>query len=260
MDFRLNGRTALITGASKGIGFAIAQALAAQRCDLCLVSRDGESLSKAAAKISAGSDVYISTHAIDIGEPGAAERIFKACPTADIVVNNAGNIPAGTIFQVDEAAWRASWDSKVFGYINISRCYMAAMKERRDGVIVNILGIAGELRDAAYIAGSVGNAALIAFTKALGAWSPQFGVRVVGVSPGPVSTDRLIKIQKHKSVQKSGSEEGWEKVLETFPFGRAATPEEVAHAVVFLASPLSAYTSGEVLNLDGGIAGGRPIP
>jgi 3-oxoacyl-[acyl-carrier protein] reductase len=260
MDYRLAGRTALITGASKGIGFAIAQAMAAQGCNLWLISRDGESLSKAAAKISAGSKVRVTTLATDVGAPGAAEHIFKACPGADIVVNNAGSIPSGTIFQVDEAAWRASWDCKVFGYINMSRCYMAAMKERREGVIVNILGIAGELRDAAYLAGSVGNAALIAFTKAMGAWSPQFGVRVVGVSPGPVSTERLIKMQKYKALQKTGSEEGWEKALTTFPFGRAATPEEVADAVVFLASPLSAYTSGAVLNLDGGITGGRPIP
>ena len=260
MDLQLAGQTALITGASKGIGFAIAQRFAAEGCNVCLVSRSAKSLEEAAAKISLASKVRVAFHAIDLGESRAAERICKACPDADIVVNNAGAIPGGDLFEVEEPAWRAAWDAKVFGYINLTRCYMAAFKERRKGVIVNILGIAGELRDPYYLAGSMGNAALIAFTKAVGAWSTQYGVRVVGVSPGPVSTERLIRLQKHKALRKFGSEDQWQAALANFPFGRPATPEEVADAVAFFASPLSAYTSGSVLNLDGGISGGRQIP
>lgn len=260
MDLQLAGRTALITGASKGIGFAIASRLAEEQCNVCLISRSSHPLEEAAAKISAISKVAVSWRAIDLGATKAAELIFEACPLADILINNAGAIPGGDIFEVDEPSWRAAWDAKVYGYINLTRCYMKAFKERRQGVVVNILGAAGELRDPYYIAGSMGNAALISFTKAIGHWSTQFGVRVVGVSPGPVSTERLIRLQKHKALRKFGDESKWEAALANFPFGRPATPEEVADAVVFLASPRSAYTSGAVLNLDGGITGGRQIP
>ncbi|WP_322063259.1 short-chain dehydrogenase/reductase [Paraburkholderia sp. J63] len=260
MDLKLSGKTVLVTGASRGIGFAIAQQLAAEGVDLKLTARDPDALASAAEQLRAEYSVHVEIEACDLKDRGAAERLKNRFPNVDILVNNAGDIPAGYIEDVEEEAWRAGWDAKVFGYINLSRAYYRDFREKAAGTIVNILGIAGEMRDAGYIAGSTGNAALIAFTKALGSASPQHGVRVVGISPGPVATDRLEKIQKRKAMARTGDESQWKEAFAAFPFGRAASPDEIAAAVAFLASPLSAYTSGAILTIDGGISAGRAIP
>src|SRR4029078_3723571 len=102
----------------------------------------------------------------------------------DILVNNAGAIPGGRLSEIDDTRWRQSWDLKVFGYITLSRAFNETMKSRTGGVIVNILGVAGERLESSYIAGSTGNAGLIAFTKSLGAASPADKTRVVGRDPG----------------------------------------------------------------------------
>jgi hypothetical protein len=259
MDLNLTGKTVLITGGSKGLGLATALRFASEGCDLHLAARSEETLAAAADSIRGAYPVKVDTLAIDLAQPGFATRVVDACGEVDILVNNAGDVPSGSIETVDEARWRAGWDSKVFNYINLSREYFARMKARRAGVIVNVIGISGDLLDASYIAGSVGNAAMTAFTKALGSTSHKFGVRVVGVSPGPCATERNEKLGRAKALERYGDAERWREAQATLPFGRPATPDEIAAAVVFLASPLSAYTTGAVLTIDGGLTGGREI-
>jgi NAD(P)-dependent dehydrogenase (short-subunit alcohol dehydrogenase family) len=260
MDLNLTGKRVLITGGSKGIGLAIGQRFASEGCDVWLASRSTGDLEAAAKSITEKWRVKAKAVTVDMAHPGAAATLVQACPDIDILVNNAGDIPAGNLEQVDEAKWRAGWDAKVFGYINLSREFFRIMKERRSGVIVNLSGIGGDLLDANYIAGSVGNASVMAFTKALGSTSHQFGVRVVAVNPGPVATGRLERLARAKANRLYGDPERWQESIGKFPFGRAATPDEVAAAVVFLASPLSGYTTGTILTIDGGITGGREIP
>jgi hypothetical protein len=173
---------------------------------------------------------------------------------ADVLVNNAGDIPPGALDSVDEATWRQAWELKVFGYINLSRAMYARMKGRGRGVIINDIGAAGEKMDAAYIAGSTGNAALYAFTRALGGQSLRDGIRVVGVSPGPVATERMVSGLKARAAGRFGDEARYTELIERLPMGRAATPREIADLMVFLASDRSAYTSGAVFTVDGGIA------
>ena len=151
-------------------------------------------------------------------------------------------------------AWRTGWDLKVFGYIDLSRSYLAKMRARKRGVIVNVIGLAGERVDFNYVAGSMGNASLMAMTRALGGTSPEFGVRVVGVNPGPVDTDRIVYLAKKRAASQFGDENRWREAFAKMPFGRPATVDEVAATVVFLASDLSAYTSGTIVTIDGGIA------
>ena len=153
---------------------------------------------------------------------------------------------------MDEATWRAAWDLKLFGYINLSRAVYARMKAKRQGVIVNVIGAAGEKMNALYIAGSAANASIMAFTKALGGASHADGIRVVGINPGPVATDRLISLHKQQARTKFGDESRYEELFQGMSFGRPATPEEIASAVAFLASDRSAYTTGTVLTIDGG--------
>jgi NAD(P)-dependent dehydrogenase (short-subunit alcohol dehydrogenase family) len=142
----------------------------------------------------------------------------------------------------------------VFGYINMTRAFYAAMKKRGGGVIINILGVAGERLEPGYIAGSTGNAGLMAFTKTMGAASPADNIRVVGINPGPIATERLETIMQKRAQNLLGDLSRWREMYKPLPFGRAGKPEEIAHMVAFLASDLSAYTTGTVVTIDAGAA------
>ena len=254
MDLGLRDKRALVTGASKGIGRAVADALAAEGCHLALVARNADVLQAAADEIRAKANVNVETCAADLSTSDGQQTVVAAFPDVDLVINNAGSNPAGEIDQIDEETWRASWDLKVFGYINLCRAYFANMKARGDGVIVNIIGAAGERMNASYILGSSGNVALMGLTKALGARAPDVGVRVVGVNPGLTATERARQMLSTWSEQKFGTSERTDEVLAemNLPFGRMGEPTEVADLVTFLASPRAAYISGTIVTIDGG--------
>jgi NAD(P)-dependent dehydrogenase (short-subunit alcohol dehydrogenase family) len=190
--------------------------------------------------------------ALDLSQRGAAGELAAWAGELDILVNNAGAIPGGDLARVDEETWRRAWDLKVFGYINLTRAVYAAMKEKGRGVIVNIIGGAGEKLNASYIAGSTANAGLMAFTRALGGVSHADGIRVLGINPGPVATDRLISLYRQMARTKLGDAERYQELFKDMSFGRPATPQEIASAVAFLASGRAAYTSGCILTIDGG--------
>ena len=160
--------------------------------------------------------------------------------------------PPGTLSSIDDAKWREAWDLKVFGYISFCRVIYDQMKARKAGVIINVIGAAGESFPTGYIAGAAGNAALMAFTRALGKGAPADGLRVVAINPGPVETDRLIMLRKAEAQAKWGDVSRWRELYAGMPFGRAATPAEIGNAVAFLASPASGYTTGTVLTINGG--------
>jgi NAD(P)-dependent dehydrogenase (short-subunit alcohol dehydrogenase family) len=256
MELGLKGRRALVTGGSKGIGFASARLLAQEGCDVVLVSRDEAALQSAKREIEATAPkARIEIEATDLSSDEAATALVAGYgERTDILVNNAGAIPGGTIGDIDQAAWRKAWDLKMFGYIGLTRAFYARMAARRKGVIVNIIGAAGERMSASYIAGSTANAGLMAFTRALGGSSAAHGVRVVGINPGPVSTGRLETLYRTRAKSTLGDGERWRELLADMPFGRAATPEEIANMVAFLASDRSAYTTGTVVTIDGGLS------
>jgi 3-oxoacyl-[acyl-carrier protein] reductase len=250
MDLALQGRRALVTGASKGIGRACAERLAAEGCHLDLAARTQSRLEAAADEIRARYQVDVRIHPCDLSDSSQLNDLFRACADVDILVNNAGAIPGGSILAIDEPTWRAAWDLKVFGYINLCRLAFEAMSERRHGVIVNIIGAAGDKPTFDYIAGSAGNASLMALTKGLGATSRKHGVRVVAINPGLIKTDRLIDLARAKAAEFLGDAERWEETLDQeFPPGE---PEHIADLVAFLASDRSGYTTGTVFTVDGG--------
>ena len=252
MDLGLRGRIALVTGASKGIGLAVAEQLAKEGCALTLVARSAADLEHAAGQV-ARHGTPVSFQAADLSDSAAVDRLAVQHGQADILVNNAGAIPAGRLHEIDEPRWRAAWDLKVFGYVNMTRRFYAAMKARGHGTIVNIVGAAGERVDAGYIAGSSGNAALIAFTRALGGSSAADNIRVTGINPGPVLTERLETLLKGRAMEAHGSPDRWREFLSHLPFGRAAAPEEIGALAAFLASDLSGYTTGSMFTVDGGM-------
>ena len=252
MELGLRGRKALVTGASKGIGRACAEVLAEEGCDLVLVSRTAADLEAVRAKIAGEHNVAVRYYALDLSDSRSVDRLAAECADTEILVNNAGAIPGGNIAQIDEARWREAWDLKVFGYINMVRRFYALMAARQEGVIVNILGAAGENPDFDYIAGSSGNASLMAFTRAMGGAAPRDGIRVVGINPGPVLTERLVTLNRHRAQQRFGDPERWQELLQGYAFGRAAKPEEIGWMTAFLASDRSGYTTGSIITIDGG--------
>jgi NAD(P)-dependent dehydrogenase (short-subunit alcohol dehydrogenase family) len=252
MDLGLRGRKALITGASKGIGRACAEVLAEEGCDIVLVARTAADLEAVRAKIASEHNVAVRHYALDLSDSRNVDKLAAECSETDLLINNAGAIPGGNIAQIDEARWREAWDLKVFGYINMTRRFYALMAARKEGTIINILGAAGENPDFDYVAGSSGNASLMAFTRAMGGTAPRDNLRVVGINPGPVMTERLITLMRTRAETNFGDPEKWTELMKPLAFGRAAKPEEIGYMAAFLASDRSAYTTGTIVTIDGG--------
>jgi 3-oxoacyl-[acyl-carrier protein] reductase len=249
MDLNLAGRTALVTGGSKGIGLATARAFLAEGARVVLVARDAAKLADAARALG-GADVV--THAADLSQGEARTALAARFPDIDILVNNAGAIPGGGLDAIDMATWERAWSLKVMGYIHLTQLYLAAMRKRSSGVIVNVIGSAGRTPRYDYVCGATGNAALMAFTGAVGGQSSDWGVRVFGVNPAATRTDRIVTLSKARALAAHGDESRWEEMLAGLPFGRPADPEEIASAIVFLSSPACGYVSGATLDIDGG--------
>jgi NAD(P)-dependent dehydrogenase (short-subunit alcohol dehydrogenase family) len=259
MDLDLKGYSILITGGSKGIGLATARAFAAEGCNLHLAARTDDDLQAARASITGDFEVEVAIHTVDLSLGANVQRLAEACSDVDILVNNAGAIPGGTLEALNEERWRAAWELKVFGYINMMRAYYKKMKARGRGVIVNIVGNAGNQAPAEYAAGVSADAMLEVLTRTLGGESLDYGVRVVGVSPGDLMNERGIMFLRRQAEKELGDPERWRERLARLPGGRAGTSEEIADAVAFLASPRAGYISGAVLTIDGGVSARRAV-
>ncbi len=253
MELNLRGRRAAITGGSRGIGRAVAEELAAEGCHLHLAARSEADLKDAARQIADRHGVEVAIHPGDLTKRENVEALARDCHDVDILVNNAGAIPRGTLLDVDEDAWRHGWDLKVFGFINLTRGVYGAMCERGAGVVINVIGMGGLRPDANYIAGSTGNASLIMFTQALGGESVSHGVRVVGVNPGPVATEKYVGDAERLAQERFGDKDRWPELMSAIPMGRPAEPDEVSGMVAFLASDRASYISGAMITIDGGL-------
>jgi NAD(P)-dependent dehydrogenase (short-subunit alcohol dehydrogenase family) len=254
MDLGLTGRSALITGASQGIGEGLAEGLAREGVNLHLSARRGDVLDAIGERLSAKYQITATTHPIDLAQEQASEKLAAAVGDVDILVNNAGVIPGGDLQSIDAKTWRQGWELKVLGYIDMCRLYYARMKAQGGGVIINNIGNAGERFDANYIAGTTGNAALMAFTRALGGPSLDDNIRVVGVNPGPVDTDRIYKLLKQRAKEWLGDENRYRELQKRYPLERPAHVVEIIDQMIFLASDRAGYTSGTIITIDGGIA------
>jgi NAD(P)-dependent dehydrogenase (short-subunit alcohol dehydrogenase family) len=256
MDLALKSRVALVTGASRGIGYAVAAALAAEGCELHVTAKTKASIEEAASRLSTEYGVKVTPHAHDLSDPAAVEQLAMECADVDILVNNAGAIPKGHFEKTTDAGLRDGWNLKVFGYLNLARPIYTAMCARGRGVIVNIIGIAGERPPFDGIAGAAGNAALIAFTKALGSHSLERGVRVVAINPGPTRTERQMKRFKERALVELGDASRYTELLGSKPF---AETRHIGDAVAFLASDRAEFITGTLINIDGGISARSPL-
>jgi len=250
MELDLEGKRALITGGSKGIGLACAHALAAEGVDLAIAARTVGPLKDATRELRADYGIEVSSHSCDLTRPEHQAALAEVVGDVDILINNAGSIPGGGLDAVDESTWRNAWDLKVFGTINLTRLMLPNMRRRGVGVVINIIGSASEFPHGRYLAGAAGNGALANFTRALGAEVFSEGVRVVGVSPGVTHTERMESLLRTQAQERFGNPDRWDDLLLSGP--PPARPEEIAAIVVFAASDRASYLSGTVITVDGG--------
>ena len=252
MDLELKGKKALITGASQGIGQAIAEVLAKEGCDVILVARSGAKLEEISTRISKESGVAVQSMALDLSAPGACEELMQAVGPFEILVNNAGAIPAGTLGEITDDVMQRAMELKFFAYKRLAELAFERMKANSTGVILNVIGTAGERARANYALGSMVNASLVAMTRALGLQASAHGIRVVGLHPGATLTERKLAQLKARAATQFGTEDEWPTLAAQYPFGRLASTKEIAACAAFLCSNAASYVNATCLTVDGG--------
>jgi NAD(P)-dependent dehydrogenase (short-subunit alcohol dehydrogenase family) len=241
----LTGRRAAVTGASRGIGLAIADELGQEGVDLALCARSPH-ITTVAEELADRHGVTAAGLPIDLSEEDGvqafATRSVEILGGVDILVNNAGGIPGGTLHEIGErSAWEPEYNAKLWGYVELTRLLISGMVARRDGVVINIIGLGGADPRPDYVVGSLANAALMNFTRNAARAHAADGVRVVGINPGPIDTGRYRSLNR-----------GAPETQTATPMGRLGAPAEVASVAVFLASPRASFVTGTVLHVAGG--------
>ncbi len=260
VELGLNGRVALVTGGSKGIGRACATGLAMEGCRLAICARGTEALAQVAAELGAkGAEVL--TVAADLAEADSAARVVDAVMARfgrlDILVNNAGAIRGGDFLTTPAEEWASDWRLKVLGYVRLAQAVLPHMRVRRWGRIINIIGAAARNPAPTYMAGGIANAGLINFTRALADLAGPDQVLVTGVSPGATSTERWDNLVAQQARAQGRKPEELRAELERRqPLGRIGRPEDVADLVVFLASERASFITGVAITVDGGASRG----
>lgn len=261
MDLELAGKTALVTGGSKGIGRAVARTLAAEGARVMICARDPEALNRTAGEIERTEGGPVLTVAADLSLEAEVSRVAALAVARlgrlDILVNNAGAIKAGDFLTTPDTTWTDGWSLKLLGYIRMARAVLPEMQRQGGGRIINVVGMAARNPATSYMIGGAANAALINFTKALADLGASSNVLVTAVSPGPVKTERWDSLQRQQAAAAGKDVETYEKeVSARLPLGRIALPEEVADLVCFLASARASFLTGIAITIDGGMSRG----
>ena len=255
MDLQLRGKHVVVTGGSRGIGLACARDFLAEGCKVSLVGRTQARMDEALAELKTKGEV--AGHCADLTDPDDAARAVHAAEAAlgpvDVLVNSAGAAKRTPYDELSPQAWQDAMQAKFFTYVNAMDPVLRSMGARGTGVVINIIGMGGKVATTTHLAGGAANAALMLATAGLAnAWGPR-GLRINGVNPTLTSTDRLAEgFAVDARLRKVTPEEVLKQAEQRMPLRRIAKPEEVAAAVVFLASPRASYVNGAILSMDGG--------
>lgn len=253
MQLGLQGKVAIVTGGSKGIGRATALGFLGEGASVLICARGKDALEETVRLAGEPNEGRIVGMPADLTKGEEIQAVVARCletfGRVDILVNNAGSARPGDFLSLPDEAWMDDWTLKFFGYVRMARAVLPHMQRQRSGVIINIIGT-GALRPVGnYMIGGAANAALNHFTKALADEGAKHGVRVVGVNPGPILTERL---QRFLSTFSPGSGSPEEALARMTPLGRVGKPQEVADLVLFLASERAAFIHGANITIDGG--------
>ena len=253
MDLGLTGKVVVVTGGSKGIGLACAQAFIAEGARVGIASRSAANLHQARERL--GPIVAISA---DMSDAASATRMIgqmeRELGLIDILVNSAGAARRTPADELTPAAWRAGMDAKYFTYINAIDPTIKLMAARGSGVIINVIGIGGKVASPIHLPGGAANAALMLATAGLAAAYARHGVRVVAVNPGVTNTERVAgRMEADAKTSGVSVAEALKRAEERMPLGRMAEPEEIAQMIVFLASDKASYVTGANISMDGAL-------
>ena len=256
MDLHLDGKVAIVTGASKGIGRQVAEDLAREGADVVITARTAGPLEKAAAQIAAATGRTVLPLAGDMSVPADVDRCVAATlerfGAVDILVTCAGSSPGGLLEDLTEEQWMTSLNLKFMGYVRSVRAVIGHMRERGEGAIVLVVGNDGLKPSYWEMTAGVANAADINFASSVAEQYGRYGVRINTVNPGPVDTDRWETLEKAFARDKGVSQErAHELATASIPCGRICTPAEVSALVTFLASPRASFINGAHIPVDG---------
>ncbi len=255
MDIRLDGRTALVTGASKGLGLAMATEFAASGADVVIVARGPEALEKAKAGIAEVAAGRVHTVAADVATAEGVEKAHASAMAAfgriDILVNNAGVSQTGRFEDISDAVWQADLDLKLFAAIRMTRLVFPQMKERRWGRVINVLNIGAKAPRAGGAPTVVSRAAGLALTKVLAGEGAPHNVLVNALLVGLIESDQWVRRHRDQGGDASYAE-FLGKLGAGVPLGRIGTAQEFANIACFLASDAAGYITGTAINVDGG--------
>ena len=256
MNLGLEGKVALVTGASRGIGAAIARELAREGVDLVTVARSGVDLDKEAVEIARQSNRRIVTHAADLRDRQAAAAAvgcaIEAFGRLDILVNSAGATKRGDFFALSDEDWADGYELKLHGAVRLCRAAWPHLKEGK-GAVVNIIGVGARAGEREFTIGGSVNAAFVHFTKSLADIGVADGVRVNAISPGRIVTPRfwntIGRISDESGVSR---EEAMAGLLRDIGIARFGEAHEIGWLAAFLCSPRAAFIHGAVIDIDGG--------
>jgi NAD(P)-dependent dehydrogenase (short-subunit alcohol dehydrogenase family) len=256
MDLGLRDRVVVVAGASKGIGYACAEAFAREGARVALVSRSRVNLDEALARLPATAHVPVAFVA-DLVDARQAQRmaddVEAALGPVDVLVNSAGAARRYAPDELDPRAWHDAMDAKFFSYIHPLDAIVRRMAARGRGAIVNIVGQGGKIANAVHLPGGAANAALMLATAGLAsAYGPR-GVRINAINPGTTLTGRVQQgLDAEAKMTGLAPDEILRRQQARIPLQRLGTPEEVAQVALFLASEQASYVTGAIIPMDGG--------
>ena len=257
MDLQLDGKVALVTGGSAGIGKGIARVLAREGADVAICARRKDVLEAAADEIRRETGRKVLALPADLTRKDDAEDFVKGAARhfgrIDVLVNNAGSAPGGVIESIDEDGWMEGLQLKFMGYVRCLKAALPIMRAQGGGRVVNLIGNDGVKESYWEIVPGACNAAGQNLTKALAGQYAKHNITFVAVNPGPVRTERWDGLVRAMSRDmKIPYEEADRLAPRSIPLGRIAEVEEVANLVAYLASPLAHFVNGSMIEIDGG--------